>query len=125
MINLRPFLIKLSLFSLCTLLILFLWKQYASERFQSDLMLPLWLFFVITTFLIHYVLVKADQKNPKTFVGYFMGITAIKLFGYLIIISVYALIVGKTALGFTLWFLVLYLLYSGFEVVMLMKHLKK
>lgn len=125
MTNLRSFIIKLSVFSFFTLIILFIWKQYASERFQSDLMLPLWLFFVITTFLIHYVLVRADQKNPKTFVGYFMGITAIKLFGYLIIITIYALVVGKTALGFTLWFLVLYLLYSGFEVVMLMKHLKK
>jgi uncharacterized membrane protein len=69
--------------------------------------------------------VKADQKKPKTFVGYFMAITGIKLFAYLIIITVYALVVGKAALGFVLWFLVLYLLYSGFEVVMLMKHLKK
>jgi hypothetical protein len=125
MINLRSFIIKLTVFSLLTLLIFILWKQYATERFQSDLMLPLWLFFVISTFLIHWILVKADQKNPKTFVGYFMAITGIKLFTYLIIITVYALIVGKAALGFVLWFLVLYLLYSGFEVVMLMKHLRK
>jgi hypothetical protein len=54
-----------------------------------------------------------------------MGITAIKLFGYLIIITVYALLKKEAALGFTLWFLSLYLLYSGFEVVMLLKYLKK
>jgi uncharacterized membrane protein len=88
-------------------------------------MVPLWLFFVTTTFLIHAVLVKVAEKDPRRFVGYFMGITAIKLFGYLIIITIYALIEREAALGFTLWFLVLYLLYSGFEVVMLMKHFKK
>jgi hypothetical protein len=121
----RSFTTKLFIFSLFTLALLYFWKQFAPARFQSDHMILLWCFFVLTTFLIHYVLVKADHKDPKRFVGYFMGITAIKLFGYLIIITVYALLVGKAALGFTLWFLVLYLLYSGFEVVMLMKHLKK
>ncbi|HEX8515215.1 MAG TPA: hypothetical protein VF868_03375 [Bacteroidia bacterium] len=125
MTNIRSFALKLAIFSLFTLAVFFLWKQFAAERFQSDYMLPLWAFFILTTFMIHYILVRADHKDPKRFVGYFMGITAIKLFGYLIIITVYALIVGKAALGFTLWFLVLYLLYSGFEVVMLMKHLKK
>jgi hypothetical protein len=121
----KSFSIKLLIFSLFTLSIFFLWKQFASERFQSDLMIPLWVFFVLSTGLIHYILVKADQKNPKLFVGYFMGITAIKLFGYLTIIVAYALIKKEAALGFTLWFLVLYLLYSGFEVVMLMKYFKK
>lgn len=123
--SLKPFSIKLFIFSLFSLLILLLWKQFASERFQSDLMIPLWFFFILSTALIHYVLVKVNQKDPKRFVGYFMGITAIKLFGYLIIITIYALLKKEAALGFTLWFLVLYLLYSGFEVVMLLKHLKK
>jgi hypothetical protein len=123
--SLKSFTFKLLVFSFFTLSLLFLWKQYASDRFQSSLMIPLWLFFVITTALIHYILLKADAKDPKRFVGYFMGITAIKLFGYLTIITVYALLKKEAALGFTMCFLVLYLLYSGFEVVMLMKHLKK
>ena len=123
--SIKPFLTKLSIFSLFTIALLFLWKTYASPRFQSDLLDVLWLFFVLSTAFIHYVLVKVADKDPKRFVGYFMGITAIKLFGYLIIITIYALLKKEAALGFTLWFLVLYLLYSGFEVVMLMKHFKK
>jgi hypothetical protein len=75
--------------------------------------------------IIHVFLVKVAEKDPKRFVGYYMGITAIKLFGYLTIITLYALLKREAALGFTLWFLVLYLLYSGFEVVMLLKHFKK
>jgi hypothetical protein len=125
MLFLKKFSLKLLLFSVFTLAILFSWKHFATEKYQSELMIPLWLFFVVSTALVHYILVKADKKDPKLFVGYFMGITAIKLFGYLIIITVYALLKGKAALGFTLWFLTLYLLYSGFEVVMLLKHLKK
>jgi hypothetical protein len=125
MYSLKPFTLKLILFSLFTLAILYFWKQFASERFQSGWMLPLWFFFVISTFLIHVILVKVAEKDPKRFVGYYMGITAIKLFGYLIIITIYALLKREAALGFTLWFLVLYFLYSGFEVVMLLKHFKK
>lgn len=123
--SIRSFSLKLFIFSFFTVALLYLWKLYASERFQSDLMLPLWLFFVISTFLIHYILVKVSEKDPKRFVGYYMGITAMKLFGYLIIIVIYALLKREAALGFTLLFLVLYLLYSGFEVVMLMKHFKR
>lgn len=123
--NIKSFILKLSLFSLFTLSLLCLWLQFATDRFQSNLMFPLWLFFVVSTAFIHYILVKVSEKDPKRFVGYFMGITAIKLFGYLIIIVIYALLKREAALGFTLWFLVLYLLYSGFEVVMLLKHFKK
>jgi len=123
--SLKSFYIKLSIFSIFTVGLLFLWNAYASLRFQSNLMGVLWVFFVLSTAYIHYILVKVSDKNPKNFVGYFMGITAIKLFGYLIIITAYALIKKEAALGFTLWFLVLYLLYSGFEVVMLMKHFKR
>lgn len=121
----KSFYSKLAIFSLFTLALLFVWKGYASARFQSDLLLALWVFFVLTTGFIHYILTTVSAKDPKRFVGYFMGITALKLFGYLIIIVIYALLMKEAALGFTLWFLTLYLLYSGFEVVMLMKHFKK
>jgi len=123
--SLRSFYTQLAIFSLFTLALMFIWKMYATERFQSGLMWALWGFFVVSTAAIHYVLVKISEKNPKLFVGYFMGITAVKLFGYLIIITIYALLKREAALGFTMQFLVLYLLYSGFEVVMLMKHFKK
>lgn len=121
----KSFYSKLAIFSLFTLALLFVWKGYASARFQSDLLLVLWVFFVLTTGFIHYLLTTVSAKDPKRFIGYFMGITALKLFGYLIIIVIYALLMKEAALGFTLWFLTLYLLYSGFEVVMLMKHFKK
>jgi hypothetical protein len=125
MLSFKSFYIKLAIFSFFTFLILLLWRNYAADRFQSDFMYALWIFFVLITMIIHVFLVKVAEKDPKRFVGYYMGITAIKLFGYLTIITLYALLKREAALGFTLWFLVLYLLYSGFEVVMLLKHFKK
>ena len=124
-LSIKNFLVKLTVFSIFTLALLLAWKIYAGDRFQNNLMWLLWAFFVLSTGFIHYVLVKVSENNPKRFVGYFMGITGIKLFGYLIIITIYALLKREAALGFTLQFLVLYLLYSGFEVVMLFKHFKK
>jgi hypothetical protein len=122
---LKSFPFKLTLFSIFSLGLLFLWKTYASERFQSDFMFVLWLFFVVSTALIHYLLMKVSENEPKRFVGFYLGLTGIKLLAYLFIIMIYALLKREAALGFTLWFLVLYFMYSGFEVVMLLKQFKK
>lgn len=120
----QTFYTKLGAFSILTLALMFFWKQFAAERFQSDLIWAIWAFFVISTALIHYILVEMANRDPKKFVGYFMGITGIKLFVYLIIITLYALLKRQEALGFTLLFLLLYLLYSAFEVIMLLRHFR-
>ncbi len=121
----KPFLLKLSFFSIVTLGFLLIWEQFASDRFQSDFMWALWFFFFASTAFIHYILISVSEKDPKRFIGFYLGITGIKLFAYLSIITAYALLKKEAALGFTLWFLVLYFLYSGFEVVMLLKQFKK
>jgi len=123
--SLKSFFVQLTLFSIFTLGILLLVQHYASIRFQTDLFWLIWLFFIATTSLIHLVLIKAAKQDPKKFVLYFMGITGFKLFGYLIIIIAYGLLNRENATGFIMCFLLSYFLYSGFEVVTLLKHLKK
>lgn len=121
----RSFFLQLGIFSLFTLAVLLLWNQYASLRFQSNLTWGIWGFFILTTALIHLFLVSTSEKEPKKFVVNFMLVTAVKLFGYLIIILVYALLKREAAMGFTIFFLTMYLLYSGFEVFALLKHFRK
>lgn len=121
----RSFYIKLALFSIVTLGLLLTWQHFASVNFQTKIYWVIWLFFISTTALIHIVLIKSTQNDPKKFVNYFMGITALKLFGYLIIILAYGLANRETAQGFIICFLINYFLYSGFEVVTLMRHFKK
>jgi hypothetical protein len=105
--------------------VLYFWQQYASLRFQTDLGWLLWGFFIIVTALIHIVLVKSSEQSPRKFITNFMALSGAKLFVYLMVIVIYALLKGKAALGFVILFLVLYFLYSIFEVVTLLKHFKK
>lgn len=121
----KSFFIQLVLFSIFTMGILLFWQQYASPRFQTDLGWLLWGFFIVVTALIHIILVKSSEQSPRNFITYFMAITGMKLLGYLMIILIYALFKGKEALGFVIMFLVMYFLYSIFEVVTLLKHFKK
>lgn len=121
----RSFFVKLFLFSIFTLSILLTWQHFASVHFQTKIYWVIWLFFIVTTAVIHVILVKASEQDPKKFVTYFMGMTAMKLFAYLIIILAYGLSNRETAQGFIICFLITYFLYSGFEVVTLMKHFKK
>jgi len=122
---LKSFFIQLTIFSIITLAFVLLWNQYASARFQTGLTWFIWAFFIVTTTLIHLFLVKSTEKEPKKFVVNFMLVTAIKLFGYLILILAYALIKREAALGFTVFFLAMYMLYSGFEVFTLLRHFRK
>jgi hypothetical protein len=122
-VSLKPFFIQLAIFSVFSIIVLLLWQHYASPRFQTDLAWPIWSFFLLSTTLIHVVLVRIE--NPKKFIYYFMGLTGIKLFGYLTIILVYALLKRESALGFTIFFLVMYFLHTGLEVFTLLKHFRK
>lgn len=122
---LKSFFTQLTIFSFVTLALVLLWNQYASARFQTETTWFIWVFFIVTTTLIHLFLVKSTEKEPKKFVVNFMLVTAIKLFGYLIIILAYALIKREAALGFTVFFLAMYMLYSGFEVFTLLRHFRK
>ncbi len=123
--HLRSFFIQLALFSIFTMGVLYFWQQYASLRFQTDLGWLLWGFFIVVTALIHIVLVRSAEQSPRKFITNFMALSASKLFLYLMVIVIYALLKGKAALGFVILFLVLYFLYSIFEVVTLLKHFKK
>lgn len=122
--SLKPFFIQLSVFSVFTIGVLIAWQRFAVPRFQTEHAWFIWGFFVLSTCFIHLVLMRAVE-TPKKFIYYFMGITGIKLFAYLMIILIYALIRREAALGFTLVFLIMYFLYTGLEVFALLKHFKK
>ena len=124
-VSLRSFYISLAIFSLAVLGALLLFQHYASARFQTSFFWIIWAFFVGSTALIHFILTKAAEQDPKKFVNYFMGITALKLFTYLIIIMIFGLLNRDNAVGFIICFLITYFLYSIFEVATLMKHFKK
>lgn len=116
---------RLLIFSLFTALVVLAWGHYAPERFQTNLKWVVFVFFIAITSIIHIVLTKTSDQNPKKFIMRYMAISGLRLFGFLIIITIYALIKRSEALGFTLLFLLMYLLFSAFEAISLLKYLKK
>lgn len=122
--SLRPFFIKLTIFSIFTLGILLCWQRYAPIRFQTSMAWGIWIFFILTTLVIHTLLMRVVSE-PKKFTQHFMGITGIKLLTYLLIILIYSVLNKETALGFALFFLTMYVLYSGLEVFTLFRQFRK
>ena len=120
----RSFIIKLTLFSIFTLGILLAWERFTPARFQTAVDWYIWAFFIVSTLIIHMVLMNV-VSDAKKFARYFMGITGIKLLTYLLIILIYAVLNKETALGFSLFFLAMYVLYSGLEVFTWMRQFKK
>ena len=92
------------------------------QRYISGAIWFLFVFFIFTTAFIHYLLLSASKKKPQHFVRAFMAATSIKLFIYLLLITLYSFFNSSQAISFVLSFLILYLLYTAFEVATLMKH---
>ncbi len=87
---------------------------------------PILLFyFVILTFIIHIVLLKASKMQPQKFVNKYLLLTTVKLFVNIIIISVYLFTNKEDAVSFLIVFLIHYLIYTFFEVAFFSEYLRK
>lgn len=92
---------------------------------KPEVFTALFLYFYALTALIHFILVRAAGKRPQEFVSKFMLSLVIKLFLSLFIIVIYAFTHREQAVQFSLTFSVLYMLFTVFEVLVIMRHLKK
>lgn len=115
------FYITFGIFCLVTGLGLFFYNLYAPPAATHPLSWLIWGIFVVVTALIHYLLTRPG-KTPQQFVRMFMGLTSLKLFGFLLFLVLYALLDTKGAFVFIFHFLIFYLLFTVFEVVTLYKH---
>lgn len=98
------------------------WNYVAPEAYK---LIDIWIAFVVlilATLGVHFYLVKAQKKSASKFMNAFLGATVMKLFLYLILILVYALVKRESAFNFSLGFLSLYLFFSSFEVFSLLRH---
>lgn len=123
--ELYSFFKKLLLFAAFIGLALYLWAVYLPERYSTPFVWVLFAFFIFATIAFHVILINAGAKSPQHFIRTFMGATALKLLLYFSVIIIYLFINKANAVGFTLTFLFLYLIFSVFEVALLLKHFKK
>jgi len=99
------------------------------QTILKDYYLPVFwiLFSVISLFtaLFHYSVLQVGNKELTKFSSKFMMFAGIKMIIYLIIIVIYVFSFPEKAKFFLISFFILYMLYTVFEVILIIKHLKK
>jgi hypothetical protein len=91
-------------------------------RYMTPAMPYLVVFFIATTLLSFHALLKAASERFMKFVNTFFLIMLIKLFGYAGVMIAYVLVNRSDAVPFMLGFFVLYLAYTIFESVSIIKY---
>ena len=88
--------------------------------------MPYMLMYVLAvTLLSHRSMLKSLTKRPAVFVNTFMMFMGIKLLSYLAFIAIVAFIDTTNVISFTLSFFAVYLVYTVFETVSILKSEKE
>ena len=104
--------------------LIFCWNLLMPVNFQLQSLWIILAFLALVTYFMRYLLFSGN-KTPQQFIRHFMGSTFVKMFIYLIVMGTYAFTNRPEAVKFILSFLVLYFVFTIFDVVSLTKHLKK
>ena len=82
-------------------------------------------FFCVLTSLFHFLTLNASKGRPQDFIRYYLGTTALRLFLLIMVIVAYRFFDKSTLAPFTIGFMMHYVLFTAFEVPVLIKELKK
>jgi len=136
---------SLLIFSILVVAVYVILQGFAAELVSPNTPYLIIVFLLITT-IIHYIIVKTDvarweyKPNPdldketqtkellqieRRFITQYMLVTTVKLLSFLAMLGLYAYFNGGDMVRFSLNFLVLYVLYSLFELVYIRKPLKR
>jgi len=74
-------------------------------------------FFFAITLLSHYLQIKASQKTFARFTSNFMMITFLKLMILMAVLLLYVLTHRSDAIPFIIWYFVLYVCFTAYEVI--------
>jgi hypothetical protein len=81
-------------------------------------------FFVISSIGVHAILTNAGKQKITRFSTFYLGSISIKLFLYIIFMTIYIVVDKSTAVPFLIAFLILYFLFTFFETLSLLSDLK-
>jgi hypothetical protein len=121
----QQFFFWLSILSVIALLIILVMKMLFPSNVISPALPYLVILFFTVTATVHYILLRITTLNPRKFVGYFMLSTTLKLLVYLIVIFFYVFLVREGILAFILSFFILYIIYTIFEVTVILNQTKE
>ena len=115
------FLKKLIILTVAVFLVFYAVAYFLPVELVTPAMPYLILLSASVTLLFHYVIIKASEKKFSRFISYFMIATALKLLLYIIIIFLYVYLNRSDTLPFVITFLLLYIIFSVFEIINLLK----
>ena len=85
----------------------------------------IYIYFCLLTVLFHYGIVQTSKTRPQVFIRYYMAATTIKLLLHLGVIITYSFLNREMATRFIITFMIMYLLFTVFEVVAVWTKIKK
>ena len=111
------FSIKLVSLTLIMYLFFYLFKEKIPARYFYQPYIGLLFFFFAVTFLLHTGYESTFSKGGKYFVRFYMLTSGLKLFAFLTIIIVYSFVDKAHIVAFAINFLLLYFVYTAFELI--------
>lgn len=118
------FLKNLLIFSLIIVTIYIVLSYLLPVTYFSVALPFLFPFYIGTSLISYHFLLKSLHKRFSKFVNRFMGTTAIKLLWYMVVMVSYILIFRTDAVPFSINFFILYICYTIFETVSLVRYSK-
>ncbi len=94
--------------------------QFLPSSFYTPSLPFLFFFFIATSLISYYFLVKSMTKKFIRFINTFFLITTLKLILYVVVMVSYVFIHRTEAIPFMMSFFILYLCYTIFEVVIIL-----
>lgn len=117
-------LIKNLIFSASLALISYILFKTVLTSFALPVFWALLIIFALITVFVHLILIKLTNLNASKFFTRFFLITGIKMIFLLAFIIIYSFLYPHQAVTFLISFLALYLLYSVFEVIVIIPFFK-
>ncbi len=116
---------NLLIYTLTITLIYSISSHFLSSEYVNNSTFFLIFFFFGTTIIVYYFLIKAIHKDFNKFYRYFTITVLLKLMIYLLIIVIYILLDMPDKISFVVNFMLLYILFTLYEVISLTRYNKK
>ena len=113
----KSFIVKSTVLTVIVFILGAILYSTAFIQFYRSILPVIPAFFYIVTNLVHAYLLKVAGKSSSRFTSQYMAVSFIKMFFYLAVAIIYVVINKEDAKIFLVNFLLLYVVYTTFEVV--------
>lgn len=115
--SMKSFIVKSTFLTILVLLLGAILYFTVLKPFYLNILPAVLVFFYLVTNLVHAYLLKIASKSSSRFTSHYMATSFIKMFFYLAVAIVFVVANRDSAKIFLVNFLILYVIYTTFEVV--------